>query len=205
MPLAFATEEGVITFRNQRFMSVFGYTAEDVPTLSEWWHRAYPDPEYRQRKIRTWETRVRTAIAEGRDIQPDEADITCKNGEVRILEVSGITLGDRVLATFIDITERKRSERSLRESELRFRQVVEDAPVGILVQVNGIVQYLNPAAMAMFGAEAESELVGNSVIERIHPDDRAAVNGRIRELKEERGVYQQLNNDYSVWTEPYLT
>ena len=138
------TEEGVIIFRNQRFVSVFGYTSEDVPTVTEWWQRAYPDPEYRRWALKRWDTVVRAASAEGRDIQPTEANITCKNGEVRILEVSGITLGDRVLATFIDITERKRTEQSLRESEERFRQVVEDAPVGILVQVDGIHSVSQP-------------------------------------------------------------
>jgi PAS domain S-box-containing protein len=48
LPLGLVSTEGVITFRNQRFANVSGYTTEDAPTVSEWWQRAYPDPEYRQ-------------------------------------------------------------------------------------------------------------------------------------------------------------
>jgi PAS domain-containing protein len=31
---------------NQRFVDVFGYTVDDVPTLNDWWLNAYPDPHY---------------------------------------------------------------------------------------------------------------------------------------------------------------
>jgi PAS domain S-box-containing protein len=186
LPLAFVTEEGVITFRNERFVRVFGYTTEDVPTTVEWFQRAYPDPQYRRWAIERWDTVVRVARAEGRDIEPTEVNITCKSGEVRIVEVSGITFGDKLLATFIDITERKRTEQSLRESEQRFRQVVEGAPVGMYIQTDGLFRYLNPAALNMFGAETAEQIVSQAIMERIHPDSRAVVNERIRIGKEER-------------------
>ena len=83
-----------------------------------------------------------------------------------------------------NITERKRAEKELRESEERFRSVVEGCPVGILVQVVGTCRYLNPAALAMFGAETTDQLVGQPIAERIHPESRAAVVERIRALKE---------------------
>lgn len=31
---------------NQRFVDVFGYTVDDVPTLNDWWLNSYPDPHY---------------------------------------------------------------------------------------------------------------------------------------------------------------
>jgi PAS domain S-box-containing protein len=110
LPLCNVTKEGVIAFRNERFVRVFGYTADDVPTLAEWWLRAYPDPDYRQWVIETWDAAVRQAAAEDRNIDPVEYKVTCKDGEERVVEISGVTLGEEFLATFIDLTDRKQAE-----------------------------------------------------------------------------------------------
>ena len=127
LPLCHVTKEGVIAFRNERFVSVFGYTAAEVPTLTEWWLRAYPDPHYRQWVTETWDAAVRRSAAEGRDIEAVEYNVTCKSGEKRVVEISGIALGEELLATFVDLTERKRTEEVLRASEERFRIAAETA------------------------------------------------------------------------------
>ncbi|MDD1681559.1 MAG: PAS domain S-box protein [Methanoregula sp.] len=109
LPLAFVRNDGVLTFVNDRFVRVFGYSAEDIPTLQAWWQKAYPDPDYRQRVRLQWEEAVRRSGEEHADIIPAKYRVTCKSGEERIFEVSGITLSDGFLATFIDQTERRSS------------------------------------------------------------------------------------------------
>ena len=109
LPLCYVDHDGNILFRNERFVDVLGYTAEDVPNLDAWWPRAYPDPQYRAQVTAQWTTAVQTAAADGRDIAPDKYRVMCKSGVERITEITGIALGDDFLATFIDMTERERA------------------------------------------------------------------------------------------------
>ncbi len=106
MALAYVNKDGRIVDRNARFVQVFGYTADDVATLSEWWEAAYPDPVYRAWAVYTWSAAVARASATGTDIEPVEYNVRCKNGAVRTMLISGITFGDDFLATFFDVTER---------------------------------------------------------------------------------------------------
>jgi PAS domain S-box-containing protein len=85
-----------------------------------------------------------------------------------------------------DITERIAAEGALRESEARFRSVVEGAPLAIFLQADGRFAYLNAAALALFGAKTAAELVGQPVLERFHPADHPVVLERIRRLNQER-------------------
>ena len=86
-----------------------------------------------------------------------------------------------------DISERRKLEQKLKESESRFRSVVEHAPTAIFVQCDGIIVYSNPAALTFFGAETEEQLVGTAVLERSHPDSRASVEKYLSELQVAQG------------------
>ena len=120
LPMFHINHEQVIDFRNDRFVEVLGYTTDDAPTAEEWWRRAYPDPQYRKWVTGTWGAAIQRSVAEARDIDPTEYRVTCKSGEVRVFEISGILLGEGLLATFLDLTERRRAEDALRESLDRF-------------------------------------------------------------------------------------
>lgn len=117
IPLGVVSNEGVITHFNERFTGVYGYRTEDVPTINQWWERAYPDESYRRQVMESWGAAVAKAAKEGRHIEPIEYKVTCKNGEERIALISGVTLEDSLLATFIDITGRKKAEESLKNAK----------------------------------------------------------------------------------------
>jgi PAS domain S-box-containing protein len=83
-----------------------------------------------------------------------------RDAEGRILGYEG---------TFVDITERKRAEEALRESEEKYRTLVERANDGICVIQDGIVKICNSRIPEYWGGSIE-EIVGRGFQEFIHPD-----------------------------------
>ncbi|MFA6468173.1 MAG: PAS domain S-box protein [Bacteroidota bacterium] len=67
------------------------------------------------------------------------------------------------------IEEQNRAEVLLRDSEERYRELVEHSPTAIFVHLNGIIQFVNHATIVLFGASIAGELIGKKVIELIHP------------------------------------
>ena len=91
---------------------------------------------------------------------------------------------DGWVALAADVTERKQAEQALAESEDRYRQLVELSPLPIAAHCEGRFVFLNPVAARLLGAESPHELLGQPVMEVVHPDDREAVAERIRKIFE---------------------
>jgi PAS domain S-box-containing protein len=70
-----------------------------------------------------------------------------------------------------EIDERKRAEEALRESEEKYRLLVENATVGIVVAQGTTLRYYNPQAMSFTGSSPD-DLASTPFAEYIHPDDR---------------------------------
>jgi PAS domain S-box-containing protein len=122
--------DGVIRFLNDHFTRLFGYTIDDVPTLAEWWRRAYPDEEYRRRVVQIWTAAVAKEAPNLGTTHPREWEIRCKNGTQRIVRISSIHVGDDILVCFVDLTERKRVEEALSQSERQLQSAQAVAHVG---------------------------------------------------------------------------
>ena len=79
-----------------------------------------------------------------------------------------------------DITERKKSEEKLQESEERYRKLVEISPDGVLLHGEGKIMYANPAAVNMLGASHSGDIIGKNVLDLVHPDFRDRVKKNIQ-------------------------
>ncbi len=94
------------------------------------------------------------------------------------LEELSQTLNDMAGRLEADITERKRVEEALRESEESYRSLVETSPDAIFLHDGELFVYLNPAAVRLFDAGSAEELYGKKVFDFIHPDYREAILNR---------------------------
>jgi PAS domain S-box-containing protein len=85
-----------------------------------------------------------------------------------------------VSVLFEDITARKLDGERIRESEERYRTLVEISPDAIILHRAGIVIYANPAAIRLFGATRADEILGKNILDYVQPEFQAAVRRNIR-------------------------
>ena len=101
----------------------------------------------------------------------------------------------RVLESFTDITERKQAEEALRESEAKYRTLVETALDIVLVHDGERILYINPTGVNLLGASCPDEILGRNFLEIVHPDSRDRV---------QKNVAMDLRGDASPATQLQL-
>ena len=162
IPFALNDIEDRVTYLNPAFVRAFGYTIEDIPTLAEWWPKAYPDAEYRQWVARTWAASMELAQSSNALVEPLEVNVRCKGGAERTVLIGAAPIGNTAhgshLITFYDFTERKVAEQQLRKLSL----AVEQSPESIMItNLAAEIEYVNEAFVANTGYSREEVLGGN--------------------------------------------
>jgi diguanylate cyclase (GGDEF)-like protein/PAS domain S-box-containing protein len=100
--------------------------------------------------------------------------VTKRDPNGRVLRMSG---------TVADIDNQRRAEEALRETEQRYRLLVELAPDAVIVHCDGIIEYANPAAARMLGATSPKALAGLELEEFGRPEERQRIRERLRHLE----------------------
>jgi len=175
--------EGVTIYANREILNIYGYESLEEFNSADHKERytSHDQAEYKKRA---------ELIATGNDSPTTyHLSIIRKDGQTRHLEV----FLKRVLwngaiqhqALYHDITERKKAEKNLLESEERYRTVVENAHESILIVRGGKIVFANYSAVRDSGYSL-NELIGNDFSLFIHSDDRAKVDDfYLRRLKGE--------------------
>jgi PAS domain S-box-containing protein len=165
---------GNIIFANNYFLKLTGWQLEEV--LGRNWFELLIPPEAEARHV------LLEGMKEGPVPPHYQNEIFTRNGELRLIDWSNTLLRDAqgnragIAGIGVDITERKRAEKALYESEERFRRLAENAQDLIyryeLSPKRGF-SYVSPAATTITGYSPEEHYADPDLgFKLVHPDDR---------------------------------
>ncbi len=125
------------------------------------------------------------------------APLTLRHGRDRLV-LQALTAAALVFGAVVAVMlwQSARRQQALEHSERRYRALLDSAPDAIFLTRAGRFRYLNPAALRLFGAADPSPLIGTPVLDRIHPDDHAAVQERRQRLLRDRVAVPPLAERY---------
>nr|WP_242032555.1 diguanylate cyclase [Coleofasciculus sp. FACHB-64] len=156
--------------------AMLGYREDEIDNRIEaWLHLVHPDQ-------REWVMTAASIYLEGLTPQYEiEHRMIHKNGNIRWFLCRGIAFRDeqgipyRMAGSITDITERKRTEEALQESEYRYYTLAKMSPVGIFhTDVEGNCLYVNERWRELAGLTL-AEALGEGWTRALHPDDRDRV------------------------------
>jgi PAS domain S-box-containing protein len=165
-------KEGTFVYINSKYRELFGYDLADVPDGKTWFRKAYPDPTYRHHVISVWLNDLESfnpGEKRGRTFR-----VTCKDGTEKIVNFIPVQLetGENLMACE-DITERKRMEEALRESEERYRTLFEGSRDAVYISTRaGKFVDFNQAVLDLFGYTREELKVQYTQDTYVNPGNR---------------------------------
>jgi PAS domain S-box-containing protein len=179
-PLSVINSSGEFLFINRKFAETFGYTLNDISTVQEWAHLAFPDSEYGHEGIPT-------CLLPGTGT-PDAGvcRIQCRDGSFRdIITRSGAMPEGDMFTIYEDVTEQRKARQDLQESEERYRMVVESQSELITRFLPDTTHiFVNQAYCDYFGKNRE-EIIGSRFTPRIPKEEQEDVSRHFSRLTPE--------------------
>jgi PAS domain S-box-containing protein len=170
----YATDEkGVVTYVSPNIEAVSGYSREEVVGRS-FLEFVYSGNLESQMTAFDSILRGESKVSEYSILKKDGQVVWIRT-EAQQLFVDGRIAG--VQGVLVDITERKKAEKALRESEEKYRILVENAKDAVFVTQDGVVKFMNPIASGFLGHDRQ-EIEKTPFLQFIHSEDREMIRDR---------------------------
>ncbi|MBU2517507.1 MAG: PAS domain S-box protein, partial [Proteobacteria bacterium] len=156
---------------NEAFCQVTGYSRQEALNKTSTELGLWESPSDRET--------IRRLMQRDGSLRNHPVNFKMKDGQVRQFLWSSemVELGPEplMISVHLDVTDLRRAQRALGDSEARFRSVVENSLAGIYVIQKGKWVYVNPRLVSMLGYAKPEDLKERAPWESVHPDDRAMV------------------------------
>ncbi|MFC1829197.1 PAS domain S-box protein, partial [Thermodesulfobacteriota bacterium] len=184
-------DSGKLTYANRGAFDQFGYTQGDLNQGVSGFDMIAP--EDRKKSMQNIQR-----IVSGEQLGLQEYIALRKDGSTFPVLINSAPItheGKNVgLRGFIiDVTDLKKTEEALRESEEKYRNLVERANDGVIMVQNGKVQFANPVLAKIFGFTVE-KMINTSFLDYVFPDERP----RIADLHKQRLQFEDVPEMYEM-------
>jgi len=172
-PFGIGNPDGSLGFLNSAFCELTGYSAEELRAMD--WVMELTPPEWREHEekmLAKLQPEVKPVRYEKEYIRKDGSRVPV---ELFVHQVSDATRAGPYYYAFVtDITERKRAEEAMRESETKYRIVAHNTyDWEFWLSPEGQFIYTSPSCKQVTGYDSEEFMVDSGLLNRIiHPDDR---------------------------------
>lgn len=155
-------KDGRILYFNSKFTEITGYSAEDTPTVGDWFRTVYPDPKYRQQVIDSWEKGIRGE-------KNKSFKVVCKDGRIKEIQFNRTVLEDgRTIVMLSDITEWKIAEEQIRHAKEEWERTFHAIDDIVTIQDTQMrIIRANRAAERMMSPE-QKELTGKHCFDLLY-------------------------------------
>ena len=184
--ISIISPEGKTTYQSPALTRLLGYKREEMIGIDVFNYICEDDREATAEKFLFMIDNPGTSVS-------TEFRFLHKNGTWRYFEAVGTTLSpdsaaDGVVVNARDITERRQAEEALRQSEEKFRLLIENSSdVAAIIDPTGVTLYQSPSSERVLGYHPE-DVVGTSSFDRVHPEDRLRVSKVLRSAFENPGT-----------------
>ncbi|MDP8255351.1 MAG: PAS domain S-box protein [Candidatus Alcyoniella australis] len=167
IPTVVAAQDGRVISCNPAHCELTGYKCEELVDVEDWNAKLYPDEAYRN-----WVVGKVQQLLEGGSKERVECNIACRDGSTKLVDLRISAFEGGYIAQLIDVTDRRRTEEALRESEDRYRGLVESLQ-DIIYQTDewGRFTYVNKVSERLTGY-ALDELIGKNYLDLVRSDAR---------------------------------